>query len=401
MSLPIYQRVAVTDAGDVIPGAEYTVINENTGVAQPIYSDRTGATLLTPPYFADSVGTIQFFIAQGTTFRVAASGGVGTYTDRYVYGVAEAVLVQADGNVGIGTSSTNGLKAVILGATGYPETTGTTQTGVLRLSGGTGLYNVLDMGVNESTNTAWMQSTRANSLGVYDDFALQPNGGDVGIGTTNPNSLGSNITTLNIKGGVSDRTGGLRLTSLDNSVDGYIYGADGLMTFGTQSATPVRFLTGGTERMRIASNGDILMGASVSTGGARLEVTENAGNLVFFKNSSGVGLVLGAGGTAWVVTSDERVKNIIEPITGAMSKLSTLRTVIGKYKVDPDGTRRPFLIAQDVQAVFPEVINTQDDKDGTLGIEYTSLIPSMIAAMKEQQALIEALTARITALEAK
>ena len=102
MSLPIYQRVAVTDAGDVIPGAEYTVINENTGVAAPIYSDRTGATLLSAPYFADSAGTIQFFIAQGTTFRVAASGGVGTYTDRYVYGVAEAVLVQADGNVGIG-----------------------------------------------------------------------------------------------------------------------------------------------------------------------------------------------------------------------------------------------------------------------------------------------------------
>ena len=99
MSLPIYQRVAVTDAGDIIPGAEYTVINENTGVAQPIYSDRNGTSLKSAPYFADSVGTIQFFIAQGTTFRVAASGGVGTYTDRYVYGVAEAVLVQADGNV--------------------------------------------------------------------------------------------------------------------------------------------------------------------------------------------------------------------------------------------------------------------------------------------------------------
>ena len=105
MSLPIYQRVAVTDAGDVIPGAEYTVINENTGVAAPIYSDRTGATLLSAPYFADSAGTIQFFIAQGTTFRVAASGGVGTYTDRYIYGISEAVFVSDNGNVGIGTIS--------------------------------------------------------------------------------------------------------------------------------------------------------------------------------------------------------------------------------------------------------------------------------------------------------
>ena len=64
MSLPIYQRVAVTDAGDVIPGAEYTVINENTGVAAPIYSDRTGVTLLTAPYFANSVGVIQFYISR-------------------------------------------------------------------------------------------------------------------------------------------------------------------------------------------------------------------------------------------------------------------------------------------------------------------------------------------------
>ena len=117
MSLPIYQRVAVTDSGDVIPGAEYTVINENTGVAAPIYSDRTGATLLTAPYFADSAGTIQFFIAQGTTFRVAASGGVGTYTDRYVYGVAEAVLVQANGNIGIGTSSPDKIVDIVNAST--------------------------------------------------------------------------------------------------------------------------------------------------------------------------------------------------------------------------------------------------------------------------------------------
>ena len=144
MSLPIYQRVAVTDAGDVIPGAEYTVINENTGVAAPIYSDRAGATLLSAPYFADSVGTIQFFIAQGTTFRVAASGGVGTYTDRYVYGVAEAVLVQANGNAAINILSD-----------GLPATTGTLQTyGALRLSSDTTAAAV-DFGLNGAN--PWMQ----------------------------------------------------------------------------------------------------------------------------------------------------------------------------------------------------------------------------------------------------
>jgi len=152
MSLPIYQRVAVTDAGDVIPGAEYTVINENTGVAAPIYSDRTGATLLSAPYFADSVGTIQFFIAAGTNYRVAASGGVGTYTDRYVYAAyaqesendataGRLMATGAGGLVSSGVPSANisttggnndgtGFLSVSTGAVGIPS--GASRGGVLK-----------------------------------------------------------------------------------------------------------------------------------------------------------------------------------------------------------------------------------------------------------------------------
>ena len=84
MSLPIYQRVAVTSTGDVIPGAEVTVTNEATGVAQTVYLDRAGNTPLGQPFFANSVGLIQFFIPAGVTVRVTATGGAGSYTDRYV-----------------------------------------------------------------------------------------------------------------------------------------------------------------------------------------------------------------------------------------------------------------------------------------------------------------------------
>jgi len=42
------------------------------------------------------------------------------------------------------------------------------------------------MGVNESTDTAWIQATRANSLGTYDKLLLNPYGGNVGIGTSSP-----------------------------------------------------------------------------------------------------------------------------------------------------------------------------------------------------------------------
>jgi hypothetical protein len=113
-----------------------------------------------------------------------------------------------------------------------------------------------------------------------------------------------------------------------------------------------------------------------------------------------------AGGNSWTSSSDERHKDIIEPITNATEKVATLRTVIGKFKDDIEGTRRVFLFAQDVQAVLPEaVIDTNPEH---LGLNYTDVIPLLVASIKEQQALItaqaetiNALTARIVALENK
>jgi len=249
MSLPIYQRVAVTDSGDVIPGAEYTVINENTGVAAPIYSDRTGATLLTAPYFADSAGTIQFFIAQGTTFRVAASGGVGTYTDRYVYGVSEAVFVSDNGNVeilsgnvGIGTSS--------------PRTT-------------------LDLGMPT------LSSTLSRTLTDYQMMLEAPSGG----GSTYAHNIGW-----------SEITGSDVVVAAINAID-----------LGAASATGITFATGTSasiaERLRIDSAGNLLVAktsTSSSTAGIRFagsdpgysEHTRSGGTVMYLNRLSNDGTIM-------------------------------------------------------------------------------------------------------------
>ena len=79
----IYQRTAVTNAGDIIPGAEYTVVNERTGLSLDIFSSRAGAAK-SSPYFSDDDGLIQFWTDPGELFRVLATGPSGTYTDRYV-----------------------------------------------------------------------------------------------------------------------------------------------------------------------------------------------------------------------------------------------------------------------------------------------------------------------------
>jgi hypothetical protein len=118
------------------------------------------------------------------------------------------------------------------------------------------------------------------------------------------------------------------------------------------------------------------------------------------------GVYLGATATSWASASDERLKDIIEPIDNALTKVDGLRSVIGKYKTDEEGVRRSFLIAQDIQTQFPEALESSDpDK---LGVQYTDVIPLLVASIKELKAIndtqaetINALTARIVALESR
>jgi hypothetical protein len=56
-------------------------------------------------------------------------------------------------------------------------------------------------------------------------------------------------------------------------------------------------------------------------------------------------------------------------------------------------------VAQDVQAVLPEAVDVAADEQGTLSLRYTDTIPLLVAAIQEQQALIQTLTARVEALE--
>jgi len=48
-----------------------------------------------------------------------------------------------------------------------------------------------------------------------------------------------------------------------------------------------------------------------------------------------------------------------------------------------------------VQAVFPELVKTANNSDGTLSVNYQGMIPVLLNAIKEQQAQIEELKALI------
>ncbi|CAB5194496.1 Intramolecular chaperone auto-processing domain containing protein, partial [uncultured Caudovirales phage] len=88
--------------------------------------------------------------------------------------------------------------------------------------------------------------------------------------------------------------------------------------------------------------------------------------------ASNVGVQLVSGATAWTTLSDETVKDIIEPISNAVAKVGSLRSVIGKFKTDDASKRRSFLIAQDVQSVLPEAVDVIGENN-ELGLRYTEV----------------------------
>jgi hypothetical protein len=273
--------------------------------------------------------------------------------------------------------------------------------------------------------------------------------GKVGIGTSSPTDLltvsdGSIASTIS-GSGANIQMGRIAMYSSALGAAYTNYGGE-IRSFSGAGidVSDLRFYTANTaattERMRIGSSGTVSIGttallASLTVSGAggsgqvagfrnalylrHSSSSGNQSNFIVFGSAGTVsscfigndiqadgttinrldaqaggsgGVFLGSGATSWASASDERGKDIIEPILNAVQKVNTLRAVIGKYKTDAEGTRRSFLIAQDVQAVLPEAVNVGTDDQQTLSVAYTDTIPLLIAAIKE-------LTARVAQLE--
>jgi hypothetical protein len=88
----------------------------------------------------------------------------------------------------------------------------------------------------------------------------------------------------------------------------------------------------------------------------------------------------------FVSSSDARLKSDIETIVDALALVSALRGV----RFTMDGTRQIGVIAQEVEAVLPEVV--RDNEAGQLSVAYGNITGLLIEAVKE-------LAARVAALE--
>jgi hypothetical protein len=97
-------------------------------------------------------------------------------------------------------------------------------------------------------------------------------------------------------------------------------------------------------------------------------------------------------------SSDERLKYNITPIENAIDKVKSLTGVEFDWKPEYKHAHGyeghdTGIIAQQVQEVIPSAVRTNDT--GFLAVRYEKLIGLLVEGMKEQQAQIEELKAKL------
>ena len=246
----------------------------------------------------------------------------------------ERMRITSGGEVGIGVIPTSGNRFWVKGS----STSGGDTTILAQNSAGTNLFYVLNNG-----------------------NVIMPNG-NVLVGTADD---GGRVVSYSTTAATQIKAAGTApaITFSNTVLSPTIGGVLGACTAANQ------FLSG-------TASGDMVLANQFS--GFRLYVASYSG-----------GVYLTSGATSWTANSDIRLKNINSHIENAVEKLSTLQTINFSYKDDKFKKQNLGLIAQEVEKIFPELIDKNGD--GMLGVRYTELVPVLIKAIQELKLEIETL----------
>ena len=276
---------------------------------------------------------------------------------------------------------------------------------------------------------------------------------NVGIGTASPTNrldiqaakakvFATSTTGTNDCYFAANNTGGAFQIGLDNSA-GTEFGTAYAGVLYRSGAYPINFYTNANERMRIDSSGNLLVGQTAQTGTEKFGVTQSAtgsnaarfyasstsfvNNIVeiscarsgatteynaftVFDNNTTLKMLIRPNGNllnannSYGSLSDVSLKENIVDATPKLDGLMQVKVRNYNLKDDVNKTKQIGVIAQELETVFPSMI--EEDKDGIKSVKYSVFVPMLVKAIQELKAIndqqaetINALTARVVALE--
>jgi hypothetical protein len=181
------------------------------------------------------------------------------------------------------------------------------------------------------------------------------------------------------------------------------------------NSSNITFETGGAERVRITTDGDMLMtqARSISIdlnstpfgGSAKYwRLNSNAANGTFrvLQITNGGGMYLDPNNPSggWIGVSDMRLKNNLGLIEdGALDKIMNLKPRRFTFKTqDENAAPSVGFFAQEIMEYLPETITEIEEEEGeVLTYNANFVIPYLVKSIQEQQAQIEELKALIAA----
>jgi hypothetical protein len=373
------------------------------------------------------------------SFGDTASGGVGQIvyqhsndSMQFKTNSSERVRIASDGNVGIGTTSpgvklhVNGsgyfastlyvndtdptiiLQSNSLSGTRYSKVQFVNQPGTVQSEVYAGVLGVGGLYLANYSNNGIFFGV-SSTPGTFTERVRIANDGNVGIGTTSPDTL------LNVHGANPF----IRISNTSGDDHGI------KISYGSSDSYGLHLLYNASNALSYIDNtypvsagyvyGDIYFRQKVSgTMTTRMTIKADGGKVGIGTTSPGYKLDVNGSchATCFPTSSDIRFKKKITPLENSLEKIKKLQGVKYEWNEFVNSRRDGYklnvpiigLIAQDVEKVIPEIIDLwklSDDCQDARSIEYPRLIPFLIEAIKEQQYQIEDLKNRLTVLENK
>ena len=434
---------AVVDRGIYRPGAAATGIrlsnasavfpSDGTGTQTTGVADFGGTSYKwKDAYFSGTVNASGMSV-DGTVSGV--SGSAYTYYQgergRFGYDGSRTAIEISDYNSSGNTTS----KPIVFDTHGVEELR--IDDGLSTFSGSLLAEGVVKVGLGGGaigTNTALGRTTlNANTTGIYNTAV----GMQCMVSNTTGNSntgVGLNALIANTTGHSNTAVGESALQTNTTAVSNTAFGAKALAFNTASNNTGVGYqaLYSSTTGIRNVALGSQSLYAN-TTGNANVGICQGLYNCTTGRGNTAIGslnhngvyapvydvttenrrIVMGHTSitnayvkVSWTVTSDKRDKTGFSPVPHGLDFITKLSPTEYQFKeggregTGGDGIRRYGFLAQDILALEgddPVIIDAEDEDN--LKLKESDLIPVLVNAIKEQQVIIESLTARLGALE--